>query len=123
MRITIEEEALCHEPEVLIRCRELDEPLKRVVAAIRLANGKLIGRQDMKSFILDAADIYYFEEGGLYGEAKKQTQHSGLLEHGDFDRPLRGHRHRVGGAAEQSYAVVDGGSRSRRGAGRGHVNV
>ncbi len=61
MKITVDESETYQEAEVIIRCRALDEPLRRVVAAIRLASGKLIGRQDARSFILDADDVFYFE--------------------------------------------------------------
>lgn len=57
----MDESLLYDEPEVILRCRELDSPLRRVIAAIRLVNGKLIGRQDTVSHVIDAEDVYYFE--------------------------------------------------------------
>lgn len=53
MKLSMEESSAHTEPEVIIRYREMDEPLKRVVAAIRLACGTLIGRQEEKSYILN----------------------------------------------------------------------
>lgn len=80
MKITINESAAYSEPEVIICCREMDDPLRRVVAAIRLANGKLIGRQDNRSFILDAGDIYYFEavDGRVFIYTESQVYETSL---------------------------------------------
>jgi DNA-binding LytR/AlgR family response regulator len=61
MKITVDESQSYEEPEIVIRCRELDVPMRRVIAAIRLANGKLVGRQDAVSHVIDAEDVYYFE--------------------------------------------------------------
>lgn len=61
MKITVDESLLYEEPEVILRCRELDAPLRKVLATIRLANGKLIGKQDTVSHVIDAEDVYYFE--------------------------------------------------------------
>ncbi len=49
------------EPEIVVRYHEIDKPLQREIAAIRLTNGKLIGRLDATSHILDAGEVYYFE--------------------------------------------------------------
>jgi len=61
MKITIEESLAVEEPEVVLRCRELDAPLRRVIAAVRLANGKLIGKWETESHVIDAEEVYYFE--------------------------------------------------------------
>ena len=96
MKITMEESAVYEEPEVVIRCRALDEPLKRVVAAIRLASGKLIGRQDAASFILSADEVFYFEavDGRVFLYTEKKVYETPLklyeiearLEDSDFFR-------------------------------------
>ena len=52
MKLSMEESAVYAEPEVLVRYSEMDEPLRRVVAAIRLAGGTLIGRQEARSHVL-----------------------------------------------------------------------
>ncbi len=80
MRITLEEAAIYEEPEVVIRCRALDEPLRRVVAAIRLASGKLIGRQDASSFILSADEVFYFEavDGRVFLYTEKKVYETPL---------------------------------------------
>lgn len=61
MKITVDESQLYEEPEVIVRYREPDASMRRVIAAIRLANGKLVGRQDAVSHVIDAEDVYYFE--------------------------------------------------------------
>jgi len=61
MKITVEESQLYTEPEIVLKCRALDAPLRRIIDAIRLANGKLLGRQDSVSHVIDAEDVFYFE--------------------------------------------------------------
>jgi DNA-binding LytR/AlgR family response regulator len=61
MKITVDESQLYEEPEVILKCRELDMPLRRIIAAIRLANGKLLGKQDTVSHVIDAEEVFYFE--------------------------------------------------------------
>lgn len=71
----MEESAAHIEPEIIVRYREMDEPLRRVVAAIRLASGTLIGRQEERSYILNAEDVYYFEavDGKVFLYAEKEV--------------------------------------------------
>jgi len=68
----MDESASYIEPEIIVRYCHMDESLKRVVAAIRLACGTLIGRQEERTYVLNADDVYYFEavEGKvfIYGE-------------------------------------------------------
>lgn len=80
MKLSMEESSAHTEPEVIIRYREMDEPLKRVVAAIRLACGTLIGRQEEKSYILNAEDVFYFEavEGKVFVCAEKEVYETSL---------------------------------------------
>ncbi|MEL7608945.1 MAG: LytTR family DNA-binding domain-containing protein [Bacillota bacterium] len=80
MKITLEEGVACDRPEVIIRCRALDEPLRRVVAAIRLANGKLIGRLDAATYVVSAGDVYYFEavDGRVFLYTEKQVYETPL---------------------------------------------
>ena len=72
MKISMDESASYIEPEIIVRYCHMDESLKRVVAAIRLACGTLIGRQEERTYVLNADDVYYFEavEGKvfIYGE-------------------------------------------------------
>jgi len=80
MKITVEESSVYTEPEVVVRCRAVDEPLKRVMAAIRLASGKLIGRQDAASYVLNAGGVFYFEavDGSVFIYTEKQVYETPL---------------------------------------------
>lgn len=80
MKLSMEESPAHSEPEIIIRYLTMDEPLKRVVAAIRLACGSLIGRQDEQSFVLNAADVYYFEavDGRVFLYTEKEVFETSL---------------------------------------------
>ena len=80
MKLSMEESPAHTEPEIIIRYLTMDEPLKRVVAAIRLACGSLIGRQDEQSFVLNAADVYYFEavDGRVFLYTEKEVFETSL---------------------------------------------
>jgi len=80
MKISMEESAAYIEPEIIVRYSEMDEPLRRVVAAIRLAGGTLIGRQEERSYILNAEDVYYFEavDGKVFLYAEKEVYETSL---------------------------------------------
>ena len=80
MKLSMEESAVYAEPEVLVRYSEMDEPLRRVVAAIRLAGGTLIGRQEARSHVLNAEDVFYFEtvDGRVFLYAEKEVYETPL---------------------------------------------
>lgn len=80
MKVSMEESSVHTEPEIIVRYREMDEPLKRVVAAIRLACGSLIERREEKSYILNATDIFYFEavDGKVFIYAEKEVYETSL---------------------------------------------
>lgn len=80
MKLHMEESDEYAEPVVVIRYREMDEPLRRVVAAIRLAGGTLIGRQEARSYVLNAEDVYYFEavDGRVFLYAEKEVYETSL---------------------------------------------
>jgi len=80
MKISMEESEDHIEPEIIVRYREMDEPLIRVVAAIRLAGGTIIGRQEEMSYILNAEDVYYFEavDGKVFLYTEKEVYETSL---------------------------------------------
>ena len=80
MKLTVEESFCYEEPEMILRCRELDAQLQRVIAAVRLANGKMIGRQDTESHVIDAEDVYYFEsvDSKVFIYTEKQVYETSL---------------------------------------------
>ena len=61
MDIRINEDPACGEPEIVIRCREMDERVVRMIAALRAAEQKLAGVRNGRTFVVDPAEVYYAE--------------------------------------------------------------
>lgn len=61
MKITIQENESQDELEVVVRCRKIDGQVSELVAALSGMDKKLTGTMDGKTFVLDPADILYFE--------------------------------------------------------------
>ena len=58
MDIRINEDPACGEPEIVIRCREMDERVVRMIAALRAAEQKLAGVRNGRTFVVDPAEVY-----------------------------------------------------------------
>lgn len=61
MKITIDESPNTEETEILIKCKALDEDLKRLISVLKGNHEKVIGIVNGTSHIIDPKDIYYFE--------------------------------------------------------------
>lgn len=61
MKITIQDIAPGEEEEIIVRCRELDESLLRMIHGLKTGRGKFTVTDNDKIRQIDAADIYYFE--------------------------------------------------------------
>ena len=61
MRLTILEQADCQETEITITCRQMDETVLRLAAAIRAADQKLTGVKNQRTFVLEPAEVFYFD--------------------------------------------------------------
>ncbi len=61
MRIKIESITDGCEPEIIIRCNELDESLLQLISTIKSNSKKLIGESNSKMHIIEAKDVFYFE--------------------------------------------------------------
>jgi DNA-binding LytR/AlgR family response regulator len=61
MKIKIENITDGCEPEIIIRCNELDESLLQLINTIKSNSKKLIGEADSKMYIIEAKDVFYFE--------------------------------------------------------------
>ncbi len=64
MKITIQENAQWEETEVLIRCKQVDQEILRILAALRELDQtgvKLLGRKEGKSHLLEPSDILYMD--------------------------------------------------------------
>ena len=96
MKLTIEQDAACAEPEVKITCRDMDEGLLRIVAALRALDHKLSGISEGRTFVFEPDEIYYFESVDkrtfLYTADRvcetplRLYELEGKLCHGDFFR-------------------------------------
>lgn len=61
MKIIIEDIGPDEEEEIILRCREVDEAVWRLVNGLKLKKEKLAVRQGEKILQVDPEDIYYFE--------------------------------------------------------------
>lgn len=61
MKIIIEDIGPDEEEEIILRCREVDEAVLRLINGLKLKKEKLAARQGEKILQVDPEDIYYFE--------------------------------------------------------------
>ena len=61
MKITIQENEHQTETEIVIHCRETDDEVLNAVAALSRLNKKLTGTKDGRTFVIDPADVLYFD--------------------------------------------------------------
>jgi DNA-binding LytR/AlgR family response regulator len=61
MKITIDQSNAHDETEVVIRCKDMDEEVLRLLARIRIQDKKITGMKRGTIFILDIRSILYFE--------------------------------------------------------------
>lgn len=61
MKITIENIPAEDEPELIIKCNELDESLLELISSINSADKKLVGIEELKMHIINPKDVFYFE--------------------------------------------------------------
>ncbi len=61
MKITIQDIAPGEEEEIIVRCRDLDEALLRVIHQLKTRRGRFTVTDNDKIRQIDAGDVYYFE--------------------------------------------------------------
>lgn len=61
MKIQIQEEAQIPETEVIIRCREANQQILKMIAMMRVYDRKLTGSKRGETYILDVAKILYID--------------------------------------------------------------
>lgn len=61
MKITLNQDPSCPEPEVIITCPQADEDILRLVAMLRVFQKKLVGILDGERRLLDGKDILYID--------------------------------------------------------------
>ncbi len=61
MKVSIDKDQCYTEPEILIRCREIDQTLQDVITYISAAGKTIIGEAEDEHCFLSINDILYFE--------------------------------------------------------------
>ena len=61
MKIIIEEGNPEEEDQIIIRCKELDETILKLISDLRMGQHKLTGIRDGNITMIDPAHVYYFE--------------------------------------------------------------
>jgi DNA-binding LytR/AlgR family response regulator len=61
MKIVIEETNPGEEDQIIIRCRELDENLLKLISELKMGQKKLAGSKDGNITMIDPQNVYYFE--------------------------------------------------------------
>lgn len=61
MKITIQDISPGEEEEIIVRCRDLDEALLRLIHELKTRRGKFTITDNDKIRQVDAKDVYYFE--------------------------------------------------------------
>lgn len=61
MKIIIEECGPGEEDQIIIRCKELDENILKVVSDLKTGQKKLTGSKDGTITVLEPGNVYYFE--------------------------------------------------------------
>jgi DNA-binding LytR/AlgR family response regulator len=61
MKIIIEESGPEEEDQIIIRCRELDETILKLICEMKMGQKKLAGSKDGIIAMIDPVNIYYFE--------------------------------------------------------------
>lgn len=61
MKITIENISDGVEPEIIIRCNEVDDALLQLIYSINSTSKKLVGISDLQMHMINPKDVFYFE--------------------------------------------------------------
>ncbi len=61
MKILIEESPDNEDTELIIKCKSLNDEVKRIIELIKLSDEKIIGFLDGESYVVDPIKILYFE--------------------------------------------------------------
>lgn len=61
MKVTIEKSSKYKEPEIIVRCEQIDRTLQDIISYIGIADKNIIGELDGEVFFIPLNDIFYFE--------------------------------------------------------------
>ena len=61
MKLTIDKNELYLDPEIIVKCKEIDDVLQDIISYIGIADKKIIGEVDGELFFIPLNNILYFE--------------------------------------------------------------
>ena len=61
MKLTIDKNELYLDPEIIVKCKEIDDLLQDIISYIGVADKKMIGEVDGELFFIPLNNILYFE--------------------------------------------------------------
>ena len=78
MKLTIDKNELYLDPEIIVKCKEIDDLLQDIISYIGIADKKMIGEVDGELFFIPLNNILYFEsvDKAVYIYTDKQVYRS-----------------------------------------------
>lgn len=75
MKITIDKNEAYREPEVLIKCAEVNGEIQEIISCVSVIGKNLAGEIDGETFFIPLGEIFYFEsvEGSIFFYTDKQV--------------------------------------------------
>ncbi len=61
MKIIIEEASPGEEDQIIIRCREIDDQMLKIISELKMGQKKIAGSKNGNITMIDPANVYYFE--------------------------------------------------------------
>ena len=61
MKVTIDKNEVYLDPEIIVKCKEIDDLLQDIISYIGIADKKMIGEVDGELFFIPLNNILYFE--------------------------------------------------------------
>ncbi len=61
MKLTIDKNELYLDPEIIVKCKEIDDVLQDIISYIGIADKKMVGEVDGELFFIPLNNILYFE--------------------------------------------------------------
>ena len=78
MKLTIDKNELYLDPEIIVKCKEIDDLLQDIISYIGIADKKMVGEVDGELFFIPLNNILYFEsvDKAVYIYTDKQVYRS-----------------------------------------------
>lgn len=61
MKLTIDKNELYLDPEIIVKCKEIDDLLQDIISYIGIADKKMVGEVDGELFFIPLNSVLYFE--------------------------------------------------------------